>query len=130
NAAGEVIRTQQFSGARPGLNQVSWNLMYEPAKMVEIPSTPTEKQDTSSEPDFSGSEVRFVTHWGIGPTTATPIAAPGKYSVRLTLEAKPFTEPFTVLKDPKIVSSDADLVESTKMQLRIRDAISETSGVV
>jgi len=130
NSAGEVIRTQEFTGVRPGLNQVSWNLMYEPAKMVEIRTTPKENQYIWSEPDFSGREVRFVTHWGIGPTTATPIAAPGKYSVRLTIDGKPFTEPFTVLKDPKIVSSDADLVESTKMQLRIRDAISETSGVV
>ena len=130
NSTGEVIRTQEFTGVRAGLNQVSWNLMYEPARMVEIRTTPKENQYIWSEPDFSGREVRLVTHWGIGPTTATPIAAPGKYSVRLTIDGKPFTEPFTVLKDPKIVSSDADLVESTKMQLRIRDAISETSGVV
>jgi hypothetical protein len=130
NSVGEVIRTQEFTGARPGLNQVSWNLMYEPAKMVEIRTTPKENQYIWSEPDFSGSEIRFVTHWGIGPTTATPIAAPGKYSVRMTIEGKAFTEPFTVLKDPKIASSDDDLIESTKMQIRIRNAITETSGVV
>jgi photosystem II stability/assembly factor-like uncharacterized protein len=130
NSVGEVIRTQEFGGARPGLNQVSWNLMYEPAKMVEIRTTPKENQYIWSEPDFSGSEIRFVTHWGIGPTTATPIAAPGTYSVRMTIDGQTFTEPFTVLKDPKIVSSEDDLIESTKMQIRIRDAITETSGVV
>jgi len=101
--------------------------LYEPAKMVEIRTTPKENQYIWSEPDFSGNEIRFVTHWGIGPTTATPIAAPGKYSVRLTIDGKPFTEPFTVLKDPKIVSSDADLVESPKTPLRLRDPPPHTS---
>ena len=130
NSIGEVIRTQNFTGARAGLNKVSWNLMYEPAKMVEIRTTPKENQYIWQEPDFSGNEVRMVTHWGIGATTATPIGAPGQYSVRMTIGGQTFTEPFTVVKDPMIKASDADLVESTKMQIRIRDAITETSMVV
>lgn len=130
NSVGEVIRTQSFTGGRAGLNKVSWNLLYEPARMVEIRTTPRENQYIWEEPDFSGSEVRMVTHWGISPTTATPIAAPGKYSVRLTLNGQTFTEPFEVLKDPMIKASNADLVESTAMQIRIRDAITSTSAVV
>ncbi len=130
NRVGDVIRTQNLSGGRAGLNKVTWNLLYEPAQMVEIRTTPPENSHIWEEPDFSGSEVRMVTHWGIGATTATPIAAPGMYSVRLTVNGQSFTEPFEVLKDPAIMASDADLVESTKMQARIRDAISETSGVV
>jgi len=130
NSVGDVIRTQNVAGGRAGLNRVSWDLMYEPAKMVEIRTTPPENAHIWEEPDFSGSEVRMVTHWGIGATTGTPIAAPGQYAVRLTVNGQTFTEPFDVLKDPAIRASDADLVESTKMQVRIRDAISETSGVV
>ncbi|MEO6222367.1 MAG: sialidase [Vicinamibacterales bacterium] len=130
NSAGDVIRTQNVTGARAGLNQVSWNLQYEPARMVEIRTTPRENQNIWEEPDFSGSEVRMVTHWGIGATTATPIGAPGRYSVRLTIDGKAFTEPFEVVKDPAIKSSVADLAESTKMQLKIRDSITETSLVV
>ncbi|MEZ5319613.1 MAG: hypothetical protein R2752_19590 [Vicinamibacterales bacterium] len=130
NSVGDVIRTQEFQGGRVGLNKVSWNLLYEPAKMVEIRTTPRENLYIWEEPDFSGSEVRMVTHWGISSTTATPIAAPGQYAVRMTLNGQTFTEPFRVLKDPKILASDSDLVESTKMQVQIRDAISETSGVV
>jgi len=98
--------------------------------MVEIRTTPRENQYIWEEPDFSGSEVRMVTHWGISATTATPIAAPGQYSVRLTLNGQTFTEPFDVVKDPMIKASAADLVESTAMQIRIRDAITSTSGVV
>ena len=130
NSVGEVIRTQSFTGARAGLNKVSWNLQYEPAKMVEIRTTPKENQYIWQEPDFSGSEVRMVMHWGISATTGTPIAAPGTYAVRLTIDGQVFTEPFEVVKDPMIKASVADLVESTKMQIRIRDAITETSAVV
>ncbi len=71
-----------------------------------------------------------MTHWGIGATTATPIAAPGKYQVRLTAGGETLTQPFEILKDPAILQSDADLVESTKMQVRIRDDINATSDMV
>ncbi|HXT70067.1 MAG TPA: hypothetical protein VN700_09955 [Vicinamibacterales bacterium] len=130
NSVGDVIRTQSFTGSRAGLNKLTWNLQYEPARMVEIRTTPKENQYIWQEPDFSGSEVRMVTHWGISPTTATPIGAPGMYSVRLTIDGQTYTEPFEVVKDPAIKASVADLVESTKMQIRIRDAITETSAVV
>ncbi|MSO50683.1 MAG: sialidase [Acidobacteria bacterium] len=130
NSVGEVIWTQSIAGGRAGLNRVSWDLQYEPAKMVEIRTTPRENQYIWEEPDFSGKEVRMVMHWGISATTGTPIAAPGKYSVRVTLNGQSFTEPFEVLKDPAIKASNADLIESTAMQIRIRDAISSTSGVV
>ena len=113
-----------------GLNRATWDLRHEPARMVEIRTTPKENQYIWSEPDFSGSEIRYVTHWGIGATTGQPIAAPGKYSVRLTIDGTAMTEAFDVLKDPKIEASAADLTESTRMQREIRDAISETSGVV
>src|SRR6185295_3339446 len=115
---------------RTGLNKLTWNLQYEPARMVGIRTTPKENQYIWEEPDFSGSEVRMVTHWGISPTTGTPIAAPGKYSVRMTLDGKAVTEPFEVLKDPMIKATNADLVESTAMQIKIRDAITSTSAVV
>lgn len=130
DAAGAVIRTQELQGGTPGLNRATWDLRYEPAKMVEIRTTPKENQYIWSEPDFSGSEIRYVTHWGIGPTTGQPIAPPGRYSVRLTIDGTSVTQPFDVLKDPKIQASVEDLVESTRMQVEIRDAISETSGVV
>jgi len=130
NSVGEVIRTQSLAGAHVGLNKLTWNLQYEPAKMVEIRTTPKENQYIWQEPDFSGSEVRMVMHWGISATTATPIGAPGMYAVRLTIDGQVFTEPFEVVKDPMIKASVADLIESTKMQVQIRDAITDTSLVV
>ena len=40
------------------------------------------------------------------------------------------TKPFDVLKDPAIGASDADLVASSRMQLQIRDDITNTSKIV
>ena len=57
--------------------------MYEPAKMVEIRTTPPENPHIWEEPDFSGRETRPVTHWGIcGHDGARRSRRPGKYSVR------------------------------------------------
>ena len=82
-------------------------------------TTPTENPHIWDEPRFQNTDVRRITHWGMSGDDATPIAAPGKYTVRLTIDGKPYTQPFTVVKDPAISSSDADLVESTKMQVRV-----------
>lgn len=130
DASENVIRTQELAATSTGLNRATWDLRYEPAKMVEIRTSPKENQYIWSEPDFSGRDIRYVLHWGIGPATGQPIAAPGKYAVRMTVDGKAMTEPFEVLKDPMIEASVDDLAESTRMQLAIRDAISETSGVV
>ena len=130
DSAGTVVRAQTVQGTRPGLNRVSWNLMYDAPRQVEIRTTIKDNPHIWEEPDFVGRETRPVTHWGISGSTATPIAAPGKYTVRLMLNGAALTQPFEILKDPMIAASDADLVESTKMQLRIRDDINATSEMV
>ena len=58
------------------------------------------------------------------------MAAPGKYSARITVDGKQTTEPFEVLKDPAVETSDADLRLSTQTQVQIRDAITQTSKMV
>jgi len=59
-----------------------------------------------------------------------PLAAPGKYAVRVTASGQSATQPFEVIKDPKIPSSDADLAASTELQVRIRDDITQTSDAI
>src|SRR5262249_17491410 len=59
-----------------------------------------------------------------------PIVAPGKYTVKLTVDGQTLTQPIDILKDPNIPTSDADLESSVKLQLRIREDVNETSGMV
>jgi hypothetical protein len=126
----QLIRTELVQNARAGLNRVVWDLRYDAPRPAALRTTPTEHPRIWDEPRFQNRDTRGITHWGVGGTTATPIAAPGRYTVRLILENRPFTQPFEVIADPAIGSPDADLVESTKMQVRIRDAINDTSEVV
>ena len=57
-----------------------------------------------------------------------PIAAPGKYSVRLTSGGQSATKYFDLKTDPRVTAdgvTDADLVEQVRFQLQVRDALSE-----
>jgi hypothetical protein len=55
---------------------------------------------------------------GIGPA-----AAPGTYTLRLTVDGKTATAPFVLQPDPRETASDADLGEQVRFTLGIRDAI-------
>jgi photosystem II stability/assembly factor-like uncharacterized protein len=122
DAAGALVRTLQVP-TRAGYNRVGWDLRYETPKKVEMRTLAPDNPYIWDEVRFTGKDVRPVTHWGITmPQTTGPLAAPGRYAVRLTVDGKAYTQPLTILKDAEITSSDADLVASTKAQVRIRDA--------
>ncbi|HXR98673.1 MAG TPA: hypothetical protein VN709_12600 [Terriglobales bacterium] len=129
DAAGREIRTQKIN-AHQGLNGAYWDLLYDAPTLVELRTTPPENPHIWDEPRFQGKQFRTITHWGITPTTGVPLAAPSAYQVRLTVDGKSYTEPFTVQKDPAIEASDADLAASTAMQVRIRGDITATSEMV
>jgi hypothetical protein len=127
--AGKVIKTEQLSGHQ-GLNGATWDLRYDGPTLVALKTTPPENPHIWEELRFQNADTRTITHWGITGTTGVPIAAPGKYQVRITVDGKPYTQPFDVIKDPAVVASDADLVASSQAQVRARDDISATSGIV
>ena len=58
------------------------------------------------------------------------MAAPGRYTVRIKADGASYTQPFRVVKDPAIPSSDADLGASTRAQVRIRDDMNATVDMI
>jgi photosystem II stability/assembly factor-like uncharacterized protein len=56
---------------------------------------------------------------------AGPVAAPGRYQVRLQIGDESYTQPFEVRKDPRIATSDKDLRAQFDLLLAIRDRLSE-----
>jgi hypothetical protein len=129
DAAGAVIRTLNVAG-KAGLNGANWDLRYEAPQLVALKTTPPDNPHIWEEARFQNTDTRRITHWGITGTTGIPMAAPGKYQVRLTIDGKAMTQPFTVIKDPAVVETDANLVISTKLQVRLRDDITKTSVMV
>jgi photosystem II stability/assembly factor-like uncharacterized protein len=129
DATGQPVRTMRGPG-HAGLNRVYWDLRYDEPHYVELRTTPPENPRIWDEPRFKGHETRPVTHWGLAQAMVGPLASPGKYSVRVTASGQSPTQPFEVLKDPKISASEVDLAASTAMQIRIRDDITQTSDAI
>ena len=128
DSQGKPIRTEQVD-AHQGLNGAYWDLFYDTPADVKLRTTPPENPHIWDEPRYQGKDYRTIIHWGFTPHTGTAIAAPGNYQVRLTVDGKAYTQPFKVVKDPRIQASDAVLAESTAMQVEIADAIAETSDM-
>jgi photosystem II stability/assembly factor-like uncharacterized protein len=130
DSAGAVIRTLQ-ARTRAGYNRVAWDLRYDAPKEVEMRTVAPDNPHIFAEVRFKGKTVRPVTHWGIRePQTTGPIAVPGSYTVRLSAAGETQTAPLQILKDREIMSTQADLLASTRMQIRIRDDMNSTVAMV
>jgi len=88
-----------------GLNRFVWDLRYEGATIV--PKAPL---------------------WG--GSTDGPVALPGKYEVRLTVQGKSYTAPLEVVADPRLTTSDADLTKQFDLLIKIRDKVTETDETI
>ena len=129
DASGALVRTLKLEG-RAGLNRTNWDLRYEGPRQVELRTLPPDNPRIWEEPRFK-DQVRPIEHWGIqGPQRLGPLLAPGKYNLRLTVDGKTTTRPLEVVKDPEIPSADADLLASTKAQIRIRDDINAAVDMI
>lgn len=126
---GKVVRELQTTG-REGLNRATWDLRYQPPRLVALRTTPAENPHIWEEPRFRGQDTRPVTHWGLEPAQVGPLAVPGVYTVRLTVDGQSTTQKLEVLRDPRVPTSVADLDLSVKLQLRLRDNISAAADMV
>jgi hypothetical protein len=72
-----------------------------------------------------------VTHWGIEePERAGPLAVPGTYTARLTVDGKSYSHSFDVIADPALTTAQADLEASLQTQLKIRGDMNETVHMI
>jgi len=77
---------------------------------------------------YPGPEVLSGTvHQG---RAAGPLAAPGNYRFEMTIAGRAYSQPFTIVKDPRLTYSDADLEQQLTFLLAARDKLSATEGVV
>jgi photosystem II stability/assembly factor-like uncharacterized protein len=88
-----------------GVNRFNWDLQYAPV-------TP-----------FQGMVL-----WGA--TTNGPMALPGMYQARLTVDGRTLTQPITVKKHPFFSVSDSDLREQFALASRIRDKVNEANNAI
>lgn len=59
-----------------------------------------------------------------------PMAPPGRYVVRLTVDGHSHEQPFEIRKDPRVKASDADLRAQFQLMVDIQDRVSEVVDLV
>ncbi|HEX3652238.1 MAG TPA: hypothetical protein VHU18_05370 [Rhizomicrobium sp.] len=96
--------------ATPGMHRFVWNLRYE-------------------RPDAAEYSYSIAAVWG-RPTPIEPEgtwALPGTYTVALTVNGKRYTAPLTVVEDPRVKVSTADLQASLALSQKIGPALAEAA---
>lgn len=81
-----------------GLNRYVWDMRYEPP-----------------------SRVPHAISWGGRPSG--PLAAPGKYHIKLTVGGKSYHKMAEIKKDPRVEGNQADLEKQLELAKRIRDRV-------
>ena len=97
----------RLPGHKAGGNRYSWDLRY--------PGAAT----------FDG-----LIFWG-APTDQGPLAVPGQYQIRLTVNGTTETRPLVIERDPREINiTQADLEEQFKLASEVRDKTSEANEMV
>jgi hypothetical protein len=100
DAAGKTVLT--FDGtSSAGINRVYWDLRNEPSKTPRLRTKPLwddvfelGADGTRDAPDFNAVSVQL---------------APGRYTVKLSVDGQTFTQPLDVLKDPRETIADVEM---------------------
>ena len=127
---GKVVREMTSNTAHPGLNRITWDMHYDAPKLIELRTAPEDNPHIMDEPRFRDADGRPITHWGAAQAQVGPVAAPGKYTMKLLVDGETYSQPLEIVRDPSSTGSDADIRNTVKLQLRIRDDVDSVSSMV
>jgi len=100
DATGKTVRT--FVGTRrPGINRVYWDLRNESTKPPRLRTKPLWDDVFELEPDGTRAAPGFG--------SISVLLAPGRYTVKLTVDGQSSTQPLEVRKDPHETATDQEL---------------------
>ncbi|MBL8983437.1 MAG: hypothetical protein JNL26_14690, partial [Gemmatimonadetes bacterium] len=103
------IRPSPVLSAEPGLHRFVWDLRYPRPKALSF--------------SFPISAIPGQTV----PEPLGPLVAPGRYTVRLTVDGQVMTQSFTVRADPRVTTSVLDLRAQSALSWRLWDGINRAS---
>jgi len=92
---------------RAGLHRFTWDMRYQPIG----------DSARNGEVEATGAVPHRSEH-----TPAAPWAAPGRYTVRLTVNGKPYTQPLTLRLDPRVKTPAAGLQQLASLTREMYDA--------
>jgi photosystem II stability/assembly factor-like uncharacterized protein len=86
--------------ATPGMHRINWNIRHD------------------SPPAFTHSYEINATPGETPPSPEGPLALPGTYTLKLTVDGKAFTQPLTVKNDPRSPATGLDLLAQHDLQIK------------
>jgi photosystem II stability/assembly factor-like uncharacterized protein len=89
-----------------GFNRFLWDMRYAPAPKIEGKDPPSEM------------------------TVHGPVAAPGSYTITLTVGGQEYTQPLVLVKDPAVTATQEDLEAQFELSMRIHGLVGETVTAV
>jgi photosystem II stability/assembly factor-like uncharacterized protein len=95
------IRPPQSVSTKAGMHRFLWDLHHRPVPGVE--------------PEFPIS----ATYRNTAPSATSPWAAPGDYTATLSVDGKILSQPLTVVMDPRVKASAADLQEQFNLSWKL-----------
>ena len=118
---GQTVRTLQGT-KEPGINRIWWDLRYEPGKQAKLRTSPPYSPWVKPGPEgwrpmSERGEIRTL-------------AAPGVYTMKLTVDGQEFSQKLTIQKDPNSTGKEEDIQAQVKMLLEIRDHMNTLTDMI
>ncbi|HLG95434.1 MAG TPA: YCF48-related protein [Bryobacteraceae bacterium] len=109
NVQVQWLRPPAIPSAGAGMHRFVWDLRYTP-------------------PDALRHDLPIAAIWHNTPRGPRgPIALPGQYSVRLTVNGKSYTQPLTIRMDPRVKTPLAGLQEQFRLAVKITTLMHQTA---
>jgi photosystem II stability/assembly factor-like uncharacterized protein len=115
NARNEVVRTLTAPGTA-GLNRIYWDLRTGPTTDLKFRTNPMFGHELPLNADGTRPPAG-------GGGQLTILSPPGKYTVKLSVGGREYTQPLVVLKDPHSGGTDADIEAQTKVLMDLRNGL-------
>ena len=115
---GQLVRSFTQLG-QSGLNRAAWDLHWSDLRTIQLRTVPPEDPHIWEEARFKGKDVRPITHWGMSARQQGPVAAPGHYQVRLSVDDVVQKADFEVMLDPRAGVTPAEAATQVAFQQRI-----------
>jgi photosystem II stability/assembly factor-like uncharacterized protein len=96
----------------PGMHRFPWDMHYTPLPEAR-----------------SNYPMQAIRH-DTAPAPSSPWAMPGKYTVKLTVSGKTYTQPLTIKMDPRVHTTTVDLTQQSAVSKQIYDDLTASHKAV
>ena len=124
DSEGKTVRVLRGTN-NAGINRVWWDLRYEaphqPLLVTPPPDAPWVETNTQG---------RRIRTWDLDFSFNAPVAPPGKYTVRLTVNGQTSEQPLEVIKDPRSAGTPEDIRAQVNFGLQIRNSMETLAGLI